>query len=194
VVVLVHSDERTFLTDRGSSPALAVTPPGALADAAWLHTPAYSFAGDHIGGVADALLRECHAAGIPTSVDAASVSVLEAIGPEAFLRRCADLGCGVLFANEHEAALLGLPERGITAGIPIVVVKQGGDPTIVATPTERATVVPEPIHGRFDPTGAGDAFAAGFVVAHLAGATIADAARAANALAHTVLTTPRSSW
>lgn len=196
VVVLVYDGERTFLTDRGSSPDLDHVPGGALDGAAWVHAPAYSLAGRALRTTTLDVLTTARGLEVPVSIDASSVALLENFGAEAFIAECSAIGCGVLFANEDEAGLLGLlePGRGLAAGIPIVVVKQGANPTIVLTATERIEVAPEPIEGPFDPTGAGDAFAAGFVVAYLGGASLEEAAVAGNRMAHDVLTTPRSSW
>lgn len=192
VVVLVNCGERSFLTDRGASAELAAIPSEALRDADWLHVPAYSLAAGPLASATRELIEANP--NVPLSIDASSVALLEDFGRDAFLASITRLGTDVLFANEDEAAVLALPERARAAGIPIVVVKQGADATIVTSARETARVDPEPIVGPFDPTGAGDAFAAGFVLAHLAGASIGHCAAAGNALAHEILTTPRASW
>lgn len=192
VVVLVHDGERSFLTDRGASADLAAIPKTVADGAHWLHVPAYSLAAGPLAAATRALIGTCP--DLPLSIDASSVALLESFGADAFLDLVSDLGTQVLLANEDEAAVLALPERALAHGIPVGVVKQGAAATIVATADTTARVEPESIDTPFDPTGAGDAFAAGFVFAHLAGASIGACATAGNALAREVLTGPRVSW
>ncbi|MGH3242163.1 MAG: carbohydrate kinase family protein, partial [Spirillospora sp.] len=66
-------------------------------------------------------------------------------------------------------------------GVPVVVVKRGGDGAIAidSATRERAEVGALPVEA-LDPTGAGDVFAAGFVFATLAGLALAERLRFAN--------------
>ena len=66
----------------------------------------------------------------------------------------------VVFANEHEAAALGV--TGPIAGA-ITVVKRGPAPAVVFHDERRVDVPTAPIRRGADTTGAGDAFAAGFL-------------------------------
>ena len=77
----------------------------------------------------------------------------------------------MIFPSEAEAASLGLdaPVVCTTLGARGVRVRAGG----------REELVPAPQVDERDPTGAGDAFAAAFTVATLAGAEPVEAARAA---------------
>ena len=192
VVVLVADGERSFLTDRGASANLHSIDAAAICDASMLHITGYSFT--------DARLVEAirtttsRQPGLAVSVDASSVALLEEYGPSQFLEVCSSLGTEVLLANEEEAAVLALPEAALEIGVPVVVVKQGGASTVAFTATDRFSVDPIPITAPFDPTGAGDAFAGGFLVARASGASLRKAAQAGNHIAHDTLTNPRRSW
>lgn len=164
VVVLDADGERSFYTDRGACADLARLPAGALAGAAALHVPAYSLDG---GALADTARRALAAAGraaLCRSVDASSVAVLERLGVGAI----DELEADVLFVNPDEAAWFGL-HRPRAA---LVVYKGGKGPTVLqAADGTRVEVAPEPPEPFADTTGAGDAFAGGFLVAHCAGAS-----------------------
>ena len=71
-------------------------------------------------------------------------------------------------------------ESLLAAGPSIVVLKQGKDGCTVFTKDETIPVSGFPVK-EIDPTGAGDTFDGTFVVEHLAGASLGDAARVANA-------------
>lgn len=188
VVVLVADGERSFLTDRGCSVALGPVDPAWVTDAAVVHLPAYCLVGGSIAQHAVAAARAARSAGAQVSVDASSVSVIEELGADRLVAECVALGCDVLLANEDEAAALGPVDDLLRSGIGIVVVKRGSDETLAYSATEAVTARPLPIRGRFDPTGAGDAFAAGFLLAHIDGATLHAAVVAGNATANRLLT------
>ena len=185
IVVLVDTaGERTMLSDRGASTGLAGVPDAWLDGVSVLHLPAYSLTAEPIGTTCVALARAASQRGIAVSVDASSIAALEAFGPARFLDVVACLEPVVFFATTDEADLLHLSDR---RPAPVTVVKAGADPVRILPTVEIA--VPK-VDGVTDTTGAGDAFAAGFLVAWSAGAAPDDAARAGIALAATVLTRP----
>lgn len=161
---------RTMITDRGANLTVApdLIPPAAIARCDWFHLTGYSLFEPRPRAVALAALGECRRLGRPFSVDPSSSRFLEASGPDRFLDDVA--GAAVLLPNREEAALLsgvGDPARAALAlcrRFPIVVVKLGGDGCLVAAGGRFEAVPPagtgEPA---LDPTGAGDAFAAGFL-------------------------------
>ncbi|HYB88843.1 MAG TPA: carbohydrate kinase family protein [Streptosporangiaceae bacterium] len=142
---------RSMLTDRGVGPLLAAD---ALADD-WftgcdlLHLPAYSLASGPIRGAALAA-----AARVPRlSVDLSSTAVLRDHGVGQFRDLLARLGPEVVFGTEAEAELIGdLPGSDL-------VVKLGARGVLAA-----GAVHPAPPARAVDSTGAGDAFAAGYLL------------------------------
>ena len=183
VVVLVDVDgERTFLPDRAAAAELAPVQAADLAGVAVLHVPAY---GLH-GGPTAATVRQLLASGVPVSLDASSVAVLRAIGD---LRELVErVRPVVLFANADEAALLEVVRRPLPC---TVVVKDGARPTTVLRPGAAPQVVDvEPVTGVRDSTGAGDAFAAGWLSARMDGLDDRGRVLRAHALARQVLARP----
>ena len=185
VVVLVDPDgERTFLTDRAAAADLAPVPAADLDGVGLLHVPAYGLDGGRTAGSVRALLQIAGARGLPVSLDASSWAVLRSIGDVAELvRRTRPL---VLFANSDEARELPLPLPGTT-----VVVKDGPRPTTVLLADGGTLTVPvPPVDGVRDSTGAGDAFAAGWLSATMEGRDGTACVQRAHELARAVLATP----
>ena len=178
VVSLATPDgQRTMLTDRGVAPSFGLHELDAawFEGCAWLHVPGYSLVRRPIAEVA-----ESAAALAPrVSVDASSVAAIAEIGREAFVRAVGALEPAVVFANEAEAELLGdLPTE-------TVVVKLGERGCRVdgrEHPARPADVV--------DSTGAGDAFAAGWLSARMEGLGARERVERGHALARRVLTSP----
>ena len=193
IVVLVAADgERSFLTDRGSSSDVDPVPPAALENAHWLHVPAYCLAHEPLATVATNALASAQSLGVQLSVDCSSTALLETFGPERFLSWLAEVAPDVVFANEAEAVLLSLHQRW--AGPGLLVIKHGPAPVELILGNGSVTQVPvEPVATVHDATGAGDAFAAGFLLARSAGATVVEAASAGSRLAGRVLAQPGAS-
>lgn len=177
VVALVDErGERSMLTDRGAATELA------LVDTVWatglhtLHVPLYSLAVEPLATSARALVDVARHGGATISLDLSSVTVLDALGPEALRALFATLAPDVVLANEAEAR--SLRADLLAAHQPrVVVVKRGAAPAVVsvggAVPVE---VPPQPVDAVPDSTGAGDAFAGGFLPALAEGASPLEAA------------------
>ena len=192
VVVLVDPQgERSMLTDRGSTTALSRVAPHWLEGVEVLHLPAYSLVEGPLARASRAAAAVVNAGGGQVTVDASSTSVLVRYGPSRFRDDLDRLAPTVLFANEAEAAVLRLADAPMK-GVGLTVVKRGGAPVLLATPTGVIAEVPMPsIAGQpLDTTGAGDAFAAGFLAARVRGADDRDAAAAGGELALATLTQP----
>ncbi|WP_029289869.1 carbohydrate kinase family protein [Cellulomonas sp. HZM] len=193
VVVLIDaSSERTMLPDRAAARELRTVPDEWLDDVSLLHVSGYAFADGPAAAAALDAARRARARGALTSVDVASTGMMEHYGVDEFHRLLVDLAPDVLLANADEAACLGLlgPGRG-GLDATTVVVKAGADPTTVLAPGADPLVVPvPPVADVRDSTGAGDAFAAGFLGALIDGADLRGACERAHASAARVLANP----
>jgi ribokinase len=150
-------------------------------------------------------------AGIPAVVDAASWPLLGGGAGEPVLAAAALAGtllanreeaaalAGGLVANREEAAALAGRPDPLAAGTALagrvgtVVVKCGADGVVVWGGDRRPRRVPAPAVDPVDVTGAGDAFAAGYLLAGAGGAEPAEAAAAGTALAGRAVAT-RGAW
>ena len=166
--------ERSFVTERGVADALAPADLKAswLRGADVLHVPAYSLFAEPIGTAAAAAAAMAREAGMMVSTDLSSEGPLLAYGVRRSRARLAALLPDVLFANRAEAAAL-LRETGrrawsrLLAQAALVVVKDGVWGCRVLWQEEGRTrqvdVAATRVGRKLDTTGAGDAFAAGFL-------------------------------
>jgi ribokinase len=168
VVLVDGHGERSMVTDSGASAAISVgdLPVQLFVPGAHLHLSGFSFLHDAAREAALTALRLAGENGMTRSVDPGAMSVVQAVGADrlrGWLR-----GIDLLLPNEDEARLLAGVEDPVEAasslvdGIGAVVVKLGEDGAVwtdgSSTVHGEAETVPV-----LDTTGAGDAFAAGFL-------------------------------
>jgi sugar/nucleoside kinase (ribokinase family) len=192
IVVLVDpSGERTMLPDRAAAMQLADLPAGALDGITWLHVPAYSLVVEPLGATSRKAIAAARTSGASISIDASSTGPIESFGIARFLEMVEKLAPVVFFANDAEAALLGLGRGYPLPGAALTVIKAGAEPVLLLPANGDSAIVPvTPVNVVADTTGAGDAFAAGFITAMMAGAGPTAAAEAGCRKAATVLVQP----
>ena len=182
VVVMVQpGGERTMLTDRGSAVDLDGIDTSVLDGVHTLHVPMYSLSTGRLSSTARTLIALAHERRITVSIDASSASVLESYGIDAVLRLFGELAPRVLLCNEDEAQVLGLTKA--PQGIDTVIVKRGSRPVRIMDSSGVREIALAPIPHVVDTTGAGDAFAAGFLGPWASGRTTDEAVLAGHALA-----------
>jgi len=165
VSIIGVSGERTLVSDPGCARSLR---PEHLerkwfAGCAWLHVSGYHLFDDEAAGSALRAAELAREHGARVSLDLSCAARLRELGEREARRRVGGLGPDLVFQTALEADALG--DASI---VPVSVVKQGANGCTVlsggnrwALPADDAEVV--------DTTGAGDAFAAGFLVALGAG-------------------------
>lgn len=172
IIVLVDpSGERTMLADRAACTELDDPDPAWLDDVHTLHIPYYSLVGEPLATTTRTLAGWARDRGIRVSVDASSAALLQHDGAEGAVARMAALGPHLVLANELEAEVLGAHLHPHHLGGATVVVKHGPAPaTVLRSGHEPAQVPGIAVDGVRDTTGAGDAFAAGCLLALASGA------------------------
>jgi ribokinase len=156
-VVVSLSDggrQRSMLTDRGVGTALAAgeTRPDWLDGCDWLHVSGYALAHEPMRSAAVALAQAATRRKVRLAVDLSSTAMIESYGVASFRDLVDSIGPDLVFGNEAEVALLG-------EDLPGLIVKLGAEGVRVAG--RHFPAVPTvPV----DSTGAGDAFAAGYLV------------------------------
>ncbi len=194
VVLIVDPEgERTMFPDRAAAAELEGVDPGWLDGVAWLHAPSYGLEHEPMRSALHRVVGLARERGATVSIDASSTGLLESLGVDRALGWITELRPDVLFANETEAALLGVAGGGAVAASIArrVVVKHGPEPTEVFDVGALVARVPvAPVAEVRDLTGAGDAFAAGYVAAALAGAEVTACCLAGHRVAASVIASP----
>ena len=192
IVVLVQPNgERTFLTDRGVASHLSLFDASLMANVGILHVPSYSLVTEPLASTSLLYIKAAQSLGAVISVDASSTSVLEHFGVARYKSLIQSIQPQVFLCNEDEAALLGV---GATEGMPgaaLTVIKRGAHSTLaISQNNEHCEVAVTPVASIVDTTGAGDAFAAGFLPAFVATNDVESAIARGHAVAARVLRSP----
>ncbi|MDB5529335.1 MAG: sugar kinase [Devosia sp.] len=178
LVTIVDPDgERSFLTDRGANLHLSAAdlPKSLLDNLGMVVVSGYSlFAPEPRAAVRD-FLSLAKASGVAVAVDPASEGFLREVGPDKFVEWTA--GADWIFANQDEAeTLCGAIEldvqmRLLGSHFANVVIKRGRFGAALGGLHGIKLTMEAPVVTVVDSTGAGDAFAAGFLAAHVDGAS-----------------------
>jgi sugar/nucleoside kinase (ribokinase family) len=180
IIVLVQGADRSMLTDRGANAELDFDAIPDEVIRAHVHVTGHSMAASD-GAAFARFLRRAKAAGATVSVSPGSVAYIDALGAERFSEVIA--GADVLFASLVEgAALAGVSDpAGIAARVDAatLVLTLGAEGVIVDGVQLPAVTAPVAI----DPTGAGDAFCAGFLARWISDRDAVAAARAGTEVA-----------
>ncbi|MEW9549192.1 carbohydrate kinase family protein [Nonomuraea sp. NPDC050783] len=175
IAMVDHSGERSMLTNRGAGGLISEHDwdPALLEGVARLHLSGYVFFAPPGLRLARAAIADAAAAGVAVSVDPASTEPLRAFGVERFTAETA--AADLVIPNLDEALLLtGAPtaERAaelLSERYGTAVVKLGARGALAAVSGTVIAQVAGVAADVVDTTGAGDAFAAGFLAATLRG-------------------------
>ncbi|NBS00079.1 MAG: sugar kinase [Actinobacteria bacterium] len=162
IVVIVSPDgERTMLTDRATATELVLAPDNWFKNVSLLHVPAYSLFSEPLATATRACINTAHDQNIPVSIDASSASLIKEFGVNKFRELIRQLRPKIFFCNTDEAEVMNLATQPLD--LDIVVIKAGARPTTLIENKVVKTIEVEPVGEIIDTTGAGDAFAAGFL-------------------------------
>lgn len=175
VTIVDPSGERSFLTDRGANLNLCADDlaDDLLEETGLVLISGYSFFAPGPRAAVQSLLGRVRDRKIPIAIDPASMGFLDEVGPRTFLAWVGEADW--LFANENEAEMLsGVADfeeqmRILGGQFKQVVIKRGRFGAAIGGREGVTVSRAAPIVKVVDSTGAGDAFAAGFVAALLAG-------------------------
>jgi ribokinase len=193
VVIVEPTGERTMLPDRAANAALAPAdlPVDELRAASHLHLSGYTLLDPGSRAAGLVALEHAREAGVSVSVDPASAAPIAAAGPRAFLDWVAN--ADMLLPNLEEAVVLTgarKPEAaawGLARGGRDVVITLGASGALWSDGEQVVRAAAADAPAPVDSTGAGDAFAAGWLAARLGGDEPAEALAAANEYAASTL-------
>ena len=188
VVMLDDDGGRTMYTDRGANQRLTAAdlPASLLNHVDALHVNGYSLFADEPRAAVLSLIGEARRREIVVTADPSSSAYLEELGASTFLS--CTRGASVCLPNLDEGRVLsGQTEprdvlESLRVHYPVVALKLGSGGVLVGEGNEVELIGPTS-STVVDPTGAGDAFCAGFLSSWLGGSSAIEAARHGSTLA-----------
>ena len=183
IVIIVEGEHRTMLTERGANTELDPMDVTAelLAEATVLHLTGHSLLNSAGSEGFTALVIRAKKAGARVSVDPGSAGFIADYGVAKFLEAIA--GVELLFPSLEEGRVLtGLTDPSeivakLAVSFPTVVLTMGASGVVISH-DGTTLMVPARISPVVDPTGAGDAFCAGFLDEWIRSADLAKSASA----------------
>ncbi|MEY4401933.1 MAG: hypothetical protein RL072_1798 [Actinomycetota bacterium] len=188
VVVATADGTRTMLTDRGSATELNSWKPEWLERVHVVHLPLYSFSHEPLKSVSRQAAISARENCRLVSLDLSSVALIEQLDAPIVQRLINDVRPDVLFCTRAEAEAVGITAQ-LLYGASLAIVKDAERPIRVfdADGLEQIFDV-HAVRQVVDATGAGDAFAAGFLTSFAARRAVADCIAAGRDLAARVVT------
>jgi sugar/nucleoside kinase (ribokinase family) len=194
VVMLDAEGGRTMYTDRGANTRLTAAdlPLSLLDDVDALHVNGYALFAPEPRSAVVALIDEARRRGVAVTVDPSSSAYLQELGASTFL--ACTRGAAVCLPNLDEGRVLsGQTESAdvlafLCEHYPVVALKLGSGGVVVGE-GDNVDYVRPASSTVVDPTGAGDAFCAGFLSSWLGGQSVPHAAKAGSLLAARAVST-----
>ena len=181
LIFVTNDGQRTMNTYLGASQFLpaARVDEALIADAAVLYLEGYLWDPEEPRAAMRRAIAAARNAGRKVAFTLSDAFVIARHGDD--FRALIDAGqIDILFANEHElAALTGIEDfhEGIAAlagKVPTLVVTRGEHGAFAVSGAEQAGVPAQPVARVVDTTGAGDLFAAGFLIGHVRGKSLGE--------------------
>ena len=193
IVVCVSEDgERTMFPDRAAAAELSDVPGEWVAGASTVLISLYALGRPASAACVLSLASAAKRAGATIAVDLSSIDLIAELGVRTVVELLARLGPSVCFANRDEAELF--PKSAVIGIGSKFVVKNGAEPVVVHGLNGSRLLVPvDPVSDVHDTTGAGDAFAAGYLHAAQLGMVPFEAAAYGSRMAARVLHNPGAS-
>ncbi|MCF6326180.1 MAG: PfkB family carbohydrate kinase [Devosiaceae bacterium] len=173
VAIVTKDGERSFYTDRGANMALNIAdvPKDILDDVGLIMLSGYSFFADGPRDVVGQIMSWAKQKNIKVAIDPASAGFIKDAGVNQFLDWIK--GAAILLLNLEEAELLS-GEKSLARQLAVlselfdlVIIKKGAKGASALQKNGTMIEVEAPYVKIVDSTGAGDAFAAGFIRAYL---------------------------
>lgn len=179
IIVIVDGQKRHMLTERGANARLdpAAVTDAVLATARVLHVTGHTLRNEH--GLGD-LIARARAAGVAVCAAPGSAGLIADLGASTVASALA--GATILMGSLEEGRLLtgldGATEIAQALGVEIAVLTRGAEGVLVVTDGAVHEVPAVAAREVVDPTGAGDAFTAGFLASWVEDGDPVAAARA----------------
>ena len=188
VVILVDSQgERTMFPDSGANSGLSLADLPPLDEITAVYLSGYPLVNPNSRQGALDILRAVKERGLPVIFDPSTVGVLLEVGLNQVREWLALVD--VVILNEEEAHFLSGKNNPVEAAAellkktPLVVIKRGGNGALAQARGSGVVQIPAVETDVVDTTGAGDAFAAGFILAWANDGDLIDALKSGAALA-----------